>query len=616
MDFLKIKNIKINQFGKLKNKEIHLENSINIIYGKNEAGKSTLLKFIASMFYGISKNKNGKEISDFEQYEPWQETEFSGKINYELDNGKNYEVYRDFRKKNPKIYNENSEDISKEYSIDKNRGSDFFKEQTGMEEELFYHTVLAEQEEVKLEKQEQNILIQKMTNLVSSGNDNISYKKTMEKLKNKLWEEVGTDRTTERPINRVEDQLKKLEAEYQKSEELSQKQYEFEEMEKEIKIESEKQEKLVEALKEIKKQKEEETVENQIIQMSKNALKELEEKREKTTDETQKNKKQNKFPIFLLFIGIMVVVALFLWNPIVLINYLALAIWISYGIYFALKKIKQNKMEQKIKEEMIKQKKEKELLEENIESKKKEIEKMTSTLEQKVAQKEWQIKQSYSKLFLELYFKQSIEEIKKELEKEEEKNSNLKLKCHEIQIEKKNIMPQIENMAQIEEKRKKLQEEKEELNSLATAIQIARTTIEEAYDEMKNSLTPQFTENLSETIKNISGGKYKNVKFNDEEGLLVELENGEYKKAERLSTGTIFQMYLSLRLAIAKEITKESMPIILDEALAYYDDERLENILSYLAKNYEKEQVLLFTCSNREKEILEKNGIAYTLVEM
>ena len=111
---MKIKNIKINQFGKLKNKEINLEKNINIIYGKNEAGKSTLLKFIAGMFYGISKNKNGKEISDFEQFEPWQELEFSGKINYELDNGKNYEVFRDFRKKNPKIYNENSEDISKE----------------------------------------------------------------------------------------------------------------------------------------------------------------------------------------------------------------------------------------------------------------------------------------------------------------------------------------------------------------------------------------------------------------------------------------------------------------------------------------------------------------------
>ena len=43
---LKINKIKINAFGKIKNKEINLENKINLIQGKNEAGKSTLIKFI------------------------------------------------------------------------------------------------------------------------------------------------------------------------------------------------------------------------------------------------------------------------------------------------------------------------------------------------------------------------------------------------------------------------------------------------------------------------------------------------------------------------------------------------------------------------------------------
>ena len=54
-------------FGKLKDKEINLEEGINIIYGKNETGKSTLLKFIISMFYGLSKNKNGGTIPEVEK---------------------------------------------------------------------------------------------------------------------------------------------------------------------------------------------------------------------------------------------------------------------------------------------------------------------------------------------------------------------------------------------------------------------------------------------------------------------------------------------------------------------------------------------------------------------
>ena len=53
--------IKINSFGTLKNKEINLDKNVNIIYGKNESGKSTLLTYIKTAFYGISRNKNGKE---------------------------------------------------------------------------------------------------------------------------------------------------------------------------------------------------------------------------------------------------------------------------------------------------------------------------------------------------------------------------------------------------------------------------------------------------------------------------------------------------------------------------------------------------------------------------
>ena len=96
---MKINNLKINGFGKIKDKEIYLGNGINVIFGKNEAGKSSILKFITSMLYGASKNKNGKEISDFDRFKPWKSDEFSGKIKYTLDIGRTYEVYREFKKK-------------------------------------------------------------------------------------------------------------------------------------------------------------------------------------------------------------------------------------------------------------------------------------------------------------------------------------------------------------------------------------------------------------------------------------------------------------------------------------------------------------------------------------
>ena len=166
---MKINNLKINGFGKLKDREIKLNDGINIVYGENEAGKSSLLKFIASMFYGASKNKNGKEISDFDKYKPWQTEEFSGKIEYTLDSGETYEVYREFKKKNPVIYNSKKEDVSKEFSIDKIKGIEFFEEQTGIDEETFYNTAITEQEGIKLSKSSQNSIVQKIREDIKNG---------------------------------------------------------------------------------------------------------------------------------------------------------------------------------------------------------------------------------------------------------------------------------------------------------------------------------------------------------------------------------------------------------------------------------------------------------------
>lgn len=67
---------------------------------------------------------------------------------------------------------------------------------------------------------------------------------------------------------------------------------------------------------------------------------------------------------------------------------------------------------------------------------------------------------------------------------------------------------------------------------------------------------------------------------------------------------------------MSKELAKESMPIILDEAFAYYDDKRLNNILYYINEEFKDNQIIILTCTNREKEILDKLNIEYNLIEM
>ena len=71
------------------------------------------------------------------------------------------------------------------------------------------------QGETRLNEQEQSFLIQKLANLAGTGNDNLSYQKIVEKLNKKQLEEIGTERTLERPINLVNRKLAELEKQIQ-----------------------------------------------------------------------------------------------------------------------------------------------------------------------------------------------------------------------------------------------------------------------------------------------------------------------------------------------------------------------------------------------------------------
>ena len=169
---------------------------------------------------------------------------------------------------------------------------------------------------------------------------------------------------------------------------------------------------------------------------------------------------------------------------------------------------------------------------------------------------------------------------------------------------------------QLEEKIVNNNEKIVNLKKLDKSMNLAKNILEKAYEKMKNTVTPKFTKNLSENIDEITKGKYKNVMVKDDNGLIVELDNGNYVEAKRLSVGTIDQLYLSLRLSMTEELSKEKMPIILDEAFAYYDTQRLENILKYLSKKYNNRQIILLTCTEREKEILDKLKIKYNLINL
>lgn len=676
---MRIDNLKINAYGNIKNKDISLNKGINIIHGANESGKSTLLSYIVNSFYGISKTKDGREISDYEKYKPWEGSEFSGRIKYTLNDNSQYEIFRDFTKKNPKIYNERLEDITDNFEIDKKDGSKFFVEQTGVDKQTYLSTVVSMQQEVRLEEKEQNLLIQKIANLAGTGEDNVSYKKALGKLQDKIRDEIGTNKTTQKPINIIEKEIGEINRKIEEIRPYKDKKYEIDsekeelkEQIKELEIERKILQKLRESeLAENENKKEIQIKENNIkeneskVLTLKNKMKELGDieksigenvgKLQKEIESKKQNQEENieikntsKKSIYLVIAVALIIVAVVL--AVIVKNYVLAGIPLVLSIIdVIILAITQNKKKKEIQEQKNKQ-------EENRIRTAQEIENLTKELQDKEEEKRdldsqismikgqllllennnEQISAQVNKIKTDLLNTQNqdknqiITKYQTELPKEkinsiiesnnlsslEEQLNTNKIKLTGLEIEENTILPQLDNLVNLEEKLEADMQNKTELLQKEEVINLAIENLTKAYEEMKTTITPKFTNNLSEGIKEITNNKYEKVAINDENGMIIENARGEYIEANKLSTGTIDQLYLALRLSMIKDLSKETLPIILDETFAYFDNARLEKIIQYLNEKAEEHQTIIFTCTNREKEILDNLKIEYNYIEL
>lgn len=699
---MKIKNIKVNAYGNIENKDINLEEGINIIHGANESGKSTLLNYIISIFYGISKNKDGKALSDYEKYKPWNSNEFSGRISYKLENGEKYEIFRDFNKKNPKIYNDKLEDISDRFETDKKDGSKFFIEQMGIDKQMYLSTVVSTQEEVRLDEKNQNMLIQKIANLAGTGEDNVSYKKALIKLQEKIRDEIGTNKTSQKPINIIEKEIveinnkiveiekyrnRKYEIDAEKEQilselkELEQQKQILQELQNSMKSEEETKNRLeireknrkdnIAKINELTNQKNTINAESERVQSAKNHLQDIikghKENIEKLNSEIEKiaNEKeetQEKEKPSILFIVVTVVLAIALICSIILIkNYIVSGILgvaiIANIVFYVINKNKQKVNKAKLREKINQ---EKQYKREKLENQKQQIIANVNTTEKELEKQEEEEKQVNSELsmlkgqiiLLEKNNEKITEEIEQDnkaikeesnknkqqiIEKYKDKNindllyindyqnyiskieetiNNNRIRIKGLEIEYNTIVPQLDEMVVLEEKREADKEKLAELREKESIINIAIENLMDAYEEMKTTITPKFTKNLSESIQKISSNKYNKVTINDENGMIIENNRGEYVEAIKLSTGTIDQLYLALRLSMIDELSKENLPIILDESFAYSDNNRLKNMLQYLTSDLNNHQTIIFTCTDREQKMLEEMNIPYNVVEL
>ena len=121
---MRINKLRINGYGKFIDKELTLGKGLTLVFGGNEAGKSTIQSFIKAMLFDFPRRNIDKEgrLPGLKKYKPWNGSSFGGMLELETDNGSTLKIERDFARRNASVFDENLRDITSGFPYSKRDG--------------------------------------------------------------------------------------------------------------------------------------------------------------------------------------------------------------------------------------------------------------------------------------------------------------------------------------------------------------------------------------------------------------------------------------------------------------------------------------------------------------
>ncbi len=153
---------------------------------------------------------------------------------------------------------------------------------------------------------------------------------------------------------------------------------------------------------------------------------------------------------------------------------------------------------------------------------------------------------------------------------------------------------------ELKQQRHALQERIRRLEDHYAALTLAMETLLEARLELQRRFAPRIARHAQQLMERMTDGRYNRLTLGEDFSLRAGTETEDtLQDVWWRSDGTVDQLYLALRLAVAEELTPEA-PLILDDALVRFDDRRLRAALNVLQEEAASRQVLLFTCQSRE----------------
>lgn len=194
---------------------------------------------------------------------------------------------------------------------------------------------------------------------------------------------------------------------------------------------------------------------------------------------------------------------------------------------------------------------------------------------------------------------------------------------HEKELEKAKIEEKIKifekDIRLLEELNEELILKNKNLNNLVRKRDKTNKALEsilKLQSENRDDILPLLMDNMNKIISKITGNKYNNLIIDDDFNIKVKDNKlNSYVDLSSLSSGTMDQVYLAFRLSILNIFIKDA-PIVLDDHFLQYDDLRIKNTLEYLVDLSKNRQVIIFSATFREKNILDDLNVKYNYVDM
>lgn len=620
-----IKEVNIGKFGKLENQKYQFAPRINVIYGANESGKSTMMQFLKAMLFGLEKTRVRKTLDTYNRYEPWDTPAyFYGSMIFETGQ-QQFLLERNFyyKEKRAQLVNiRDGEELSVEYGdLDMLLGN--------VSAAAYENTCCIGQEQL-LPGRELGVLLEdERSNLAQTGSGDFQLSKALQELEQKRKNAEKTRKELEQQrlsyIHQLEVNQQVLERDIAglkaQQEKQSTQQGTVQEQVRALQQQMEPVQTAYQTVcrreQELKSAVAQEQLEWEQAEREQWKREQFRREQEEAEALQQKSGKNAGFsPLLLIGVAGLILApvlrsAMDGFQKIAPALNIICIILILAGLVSAYRKSREKKTadsgqkhRQSVNDSVQNHREQDSRANDRANLQSVEREGRKAALDQqlqRVCQQKATLEEQLQKL------KDQKKSLQLQAARQEGSGDQLQSQIQEKEVELENLTEQVAELQQETLEEQHAREDRD-------ALELAAETMSRLAARMSKTLEHTLDKEMSGILAQITGNVHEQLQVTDGQGIVL-AEQLQKRTPEAYSQGTMQQAYFSYRMAAGHMLMKEEqLPFLLDETFANYDEERLRQTLRWLAE--QENQIFLFTCRETEMRLLTEEDIPFASIRL